>query len=60
MAETLAATSGWRTMSCIFIWPKEVDVEFELWIEKGAYVEREYVGGKLTYHKYLQEEELGK
>ncbi len=35
-------------------------MEFELWIEKGAYVEREYVGGKLTYHKYLQEEELGK
>lgn len=47
-------------MSCIFIWPKEVDVEFKLWIEKGAYVECEYVGGKLTYHKYLQEEELGK
>lgn len=35
-------------------------MEFEPWIEKGTYVEREYVGGKLTYHKYLQEEELGK
>ena len=32
-------------------WPKDVDVEFKLWIEEGTYVECEYVGGKLTYRR---------
>ncbi len=31
-------------------WPKDVDVEFKLWIENNTYVECRYLDGKLTYH----------
>ena len=37
-------------------WPKDVDVEFKLWTEDGAYVECEYVDGKLKSNRcYLGE-----
>lgn len=30
-------------------WPKDIDVQFKLWVENNTYIEASYQGGELTY-----------